>query len=58
MNGIVKPVLVADGEIVGVWSHSVAVGKHHLPPVPEPFGEADDADVAAALARFRRFITG
>lgn len=58
MNGIVKPVLVADGEIVGVWSHSVAVGKHHLPPVPEPFGEADDAGVAAALARFARFITG
>lgn len=58
MNGIVKPVLVADGEIVGVWSHSVAVGRHHLAPLPELFGEADDAAVERALARFGRFITG
>jgi hypothetical protein len=58
MNGIVKPVLVADGEIVGVWSHSVAIGKHHLAPVPELFGDADESAVERALARFRRFITG
>lgn len=58
MNGIVKPVLVADGEIVGIWSHSVAVGKHHLPPVPELFGDADATAVDLALARFARFITG
>ncbi len=58
MNGIVKPVLVADGEIVGIWSHSVAVGKHHLAPVPELFGDADAAAVNHALARFARFITG
>lgn len=58
MNGIVKPVLVADGEIVGVWSHSVAVGKHHLAPVPELFGDADADEVERALARFGRFITG
>lgn len=58
MNGIVRPILVADGEIVGVWSHSVAVGKHALAPVPELFAAADDDDVDAALARFSRFITG
>ena len=58
MNGIVKPVLVADGEIVGVWSHSVAVGKHDRAPVPELFGVADAGDVEVALARFARFITG
>lgn len=58
MNGIVQPVLVADGEIVGVWSHSVAVGKHHLAPVPELFGDADAVAVEAALGRFARFITG
>lgn len=58
MNGIVKPVLVADGEIVGLWSHSVAAGKHHLAPVPELFGEADADEVERALARFGRFITG
>ena len=58
MNGIVKPVLVAEGEIVGVWSHSVAVGKHHLAPVPELFADADPDDVDLALTRFARFITG
>jgi len=58
MNGIVRPVLVAGGEIVGVWSHSVAVGKHHLAPTPELFGVADAAAVDVALARFSRFITG
>lgn len=58
LNGIVRPVLVAGGEIVGVWSHSVAVGKHHLAPVPELFAAADPAAVEVALARFARFVTG
>ena len=26
MNGIVRPILVARGEVVGVWTHSLAVG--------------------------------
>lgn len=60
MNGIVRPILVAGGEVVGVWSHSVAVGRHADDPVPELFapGAASDASVAAALDRYRRFITG
>lgn len=60
MNGIVRPILVADGEVVGVWTHSVAVGRHADDPVPELFarGAASDAAVAAALDRYRRFITG
>lgn len=59
MNGIVRPILVARGEVVGVWTHSVAVGRHADDPVPELFapGAATDAEIAAALARYRRFIT-
>ena len=59
LNGIVRPVLVADGEIVGTWSHSSAVGRHHLSPVPEVFaGTAADEDaVEVALEQFRRFLT-
>ena len=59
MNGIVRPILVADGEIVGVWTHSVAVGRHADEPLPELFAPdaASQADVAAALARYRLFIT-
>ncbi len=60
MNGIVRPILVARGEIAGVWSHSVAVGKHHLVPESELFasGLATEDEVAAALARYHRFLTG
>jgi hypothetical protein len=59
MNGIVRPILVARGEIVGVWTHSVAVGRHADHPIPELFtpGAATDDEVSAALARYRDFIT-
>lgn len=57
-NGIVRPVIVSDGEIVGVWSHSVAAGKHHLPPRAELFADAPASAVEQALARFARFIAG
>lgn len=59
MNGIVRPILVARGEAVGVWTHSVAVGRHSDAPVPELFtpGAATDEEVAAALDRYRDFIT-
>ena len=51
---------VADGEIIGVWTHSLAVGRHVDDPVPELLvpGAATNAEVAAALDRYRRFITG
>jgi hypothetical protein len=58
LNGIVRPILVAGGEIVGAWSQSLAVGKHHLDPVPELFAPADGSAVDAALARFSRFLRG
>jgi hypothetical protein len=59
MNGIVRPIIVARGEVIGVWAHSVAVGRHADDPVPELFttGAATDAEVAAALDRYRDFIT-
>ena len=59
-NGRVRPLLVADGEIIGVWTHSLAVGRHADDPVPELLvpGAATNAEVAAALDRYRRFITG
>ena len=60
MNGIVRPILVARGEIVGVWTHSVAVGRHTDDPIPELFrpDAATDAEIGAALDRYRDFITG
>ena len=59
MNGIVRPILVARGEVVGVWTHSVAVGRHADDPIPELFtpGAATDGEIAAALDRSRDFIT-
>ncbi|MBF4561590.1 AlkZ family DNA glycosylase [Microbacterium sp. VKM Ac-2870] len=59
LNGMVRPVLVAAGEVVGTWRHSTAVGRHHLDPVPELFSaHVDAASVDAALARFARFLRG
>ena len=59
MNGMVRPLLIARGEVVGVWTHSLAVGRHIDDPVPELFrpDAATDAEVAAALERYRDFIT-
>lgn len=59
LNGMVRPVLVVDGEVVGTWRHSTAVGRHHLDPVAEPFAAGvDTASVDAALGRFARFLRG
>ncbi|WP_203580653.1 winged helix DNA-binding domain-containing protein [Microbacterium hibisci] len=59
MNGIVRPIIVVRGEVVGVWTHSVAVGRHADDPIPELFapGAATDAEISAALDRYRDFIT-
>ncbi|WP_425453400.1 winged helix DNA-binding domain-containing protein [Microbacterium bovistercoris] len=57
-NGMVRPTIVADGRVVGTWSHAGAAG-----PAPEPqfFAPPSDevADAAAsALARFAAFRVG
>lgn len=59
-NGMVRPVLLARGEVVGVWTHSLAVGRHEDDPVPELLvpGAASADEVGAALARYRAFILG
>lgn len=61
-NGLVRPVILADGAVIGTWRHSLAVGSHHLPPEHELFRpdgvSPPAASVDAALARFRRFLDG
>lgn len=59
-QGSVRPVLLAQGEIIGSWSHSLAVGRHAEPPVPELFlpGAAPASAVEQALAGYTRFLTG
>ncbi len=59
-NGIIRPVIVCDGEVVGVWTHSRAVGRHTDDAVPELLrpGSADAAEVAAALRRYADFVSG
>ncbi len=59
-NGMVRPILLADGRVAGAWAHSKAIGRHADDPVPELHvaGAATDAEVAAALDRYARFITG
>jgi len=59
-NGMVRATLVAGGEVVGVWTHSLAVGRHSDEPIPELLvaGAADDSEVEAALARYAAFVTG
>lgn len=57
-NGMVRPILVADGIVIGTWRHSTAVGRHTDDPVPELLtpDAASEADVAAALDRYAAFI--
>lgn len=56
-NGMVRPILVDRGRIVGVWTHSLAVGRHAQQPQPEPFTPTDPDAVAAALRRYAAFVT-
>jgi hypothetical protein len=59
-NGMVRPIIVADGRLVGTWTQSTAVGRHAEDPVPALVdeGAATDAEVVAALARYAGFVTG
>lgn len=60
MNGIVRPILVARGAVVGVWTHSLAVGRRDLGETPELLapGAATEAEITAALDHYRAFIAG
>ncbi|WEK62506.1 MAG: winged helix DNA-binding domain-containing protein [Candidatus Microbacterium colombiense] len=73
-NGMVRPVVVADGGVIGVWGHSTADGRRSASPVPELFGagpaetrsapgsDAGEArtreSIDQALARYAAFIAG
>ncbi|SDQ77518.1 winged helix DNA-binding domain-containing protein [Microbacterium sp. cf332] len=58
LNGQVAPILVSGGRVIGTWRHSVATGRHHLPP--EPVLVTDDgvssSAIDASLARVSRFL--
>ncbi|QLD12493.1 winged helix DNA-binding domain-containing protein [Microbacterium oleivorans] len=57
-NGQVAPVLVSGGRVIGTWRHSVAAGRHHLPPEPvlvTDVGVSASA-IDASLARVSRFL--
>lgn len=59
-GGMMRPILVARGRIVGLWTQSRALGRHADDPVSdlwEPESAAPE-DVRTALARYRAFITG
>ncbi|WP_084516165.1 winged helix DNA-binding domain-containing protein [Microbacterium luticocti] len=58
-NGMVRAIILADGRVVGTWTHSLAAGRHTDRPVPALLvaGTASADEVAAALDRYARFIT-
>lgn len=59
-NGMVRPIIVADGIVIGTWRHSTAIGRHTDDPVPELLspGAADEIEIAEALDRYAAFIAG
>ena len=59
-NGMVKAAILARGEVVGTWTHSLAVGRRADAPLPELLvpDAAAPAEVAAALDRYAAFIAG
>lgn len=59
-NGMVRPILLVDGLVVGTWRHSTAVGRHADDAVAELLTAdvIDDVDVAAALDRYAAFVAG
>lgn len=57
-NGMVRPILLAEGRVVGTWRGSTALGRHADAPHAELFTTVDDELVGAALERYRAFITG
>ncbi|MFS0712730.1 winged helix DNA-binding domain-containing protein [Microbacterium sp. 2P01SA-2] len=60
LNGQVAPILVSCGRVIGTWRHSVAAGRHHLPPDPTLVIASSVAASAieASLARVSRFLAG
>lgn len=57
-NGLVRPILLADGEIVGTWRQSTALGRHTEHPNVELLADVSEDEVAAALGRYAAFVSG
>ncbi|GGM44576.1 winged helix DNA-binding domain-containing protein [Microbacterium saperdae] len=64
-NGMVRPVLLVDGVVIGVWGHSTSAGRRAESPVPELFGtglvgaeSVPEEALANALGRYTRFLAG
>ena len=57
-NGMVRASLLAEGRIIGAWTHSAAVGRHREAPVAELFDDADARAVSHALGRYSAFVSG
>lgn len=55
-NGMVRPILLADGEIVGTWRQSTALGRHTEHPTVELLADVPEEEVAAALGRYAAFV--
>ncbi|WP_460774697.1 winged helix DNA-binding domain-containing protein [Microbacterium sp. GXF7504] len=58
-NGMVSPIVLADGVVVGRWTHSRALGARGAAPA-EVFDPAEvpDEAVTAALDRYAAFVAG
>jgi hypothetical protein len=58
-GGFMHAIVVARGVVVATWTHSLAVGRHTGSPLPTALveGAATDAEISAALERYRVFIT-
>ena len=57
-NGMVRPILLSRGEIVGTWRQSTALGRHAEHPTAELLVDVPEDEVVAALARYAAFVQG
>lgn len=58
-NGMVRPTVLVDGAVAGVWGYSAPGGARSVTPTAELFSPGPDKDaVAAALDRYAAFLTG
>ncbi|GAB3600418.1 winged helix DNA-binding domain-containing protein [Microbacterium tumbae] len=57
-NGMVRPILLAGGQVVGAWRTSTALGRHTEHPDVELFDDVAEEHVSAALARYAAFVAG
>ena len=57
-NGMVRPILLAEGVVVGTWRHSTALGRLAERPTTDLLVDVSESDAAAALARYAAFVTG